>query len=122
MNAIETITSAQIFWSTPLGLFISLSLFICYTINVTHPGIDDCLSDRVYYSCVALVAFLAFVSGIDPIKQHTSNITQTILLLLAIRAPWRLAVRMMRYWRTKQPQATATQFKMARGKTHVKTR
>ena len=122
MSVIHIITEGPFFWSTPLGLFVSLSLFICYLVNVLHRGIDDCFFDRIYYSVVALVAFLAFVVGADPAHQNPQGIGAAILFLLAIRAWWRLMVRLVRYWRTQQPQETLTPFRKVRSKTHVKTR
>lgn len=122
MSAFQIITEGPFFWSTPLGLFVSLSLFVCYGINVIHRGIDDCFFDRVYYSCVALVAFLAFIIGVDPTHQNPQSIGASILVMLAIRAWWRLIVRLVRFWRTKQPQSTLTSFSHKRGQSHVKTR
>lgn len=72
------------FWSTPVGILISITIFICSSINILHPGIDDNVFDRIWYSILALLTFCSAVGGMRP-NYEPHNIVKTLVFLIAIR-------------------------------------
>lgn len=112
------------FWSSWIGLFISFSIFICSAVNILHPGIDDGLLDRLYFVCAGVVAFIAFITGLDPHTQNPHNISKTLLLLMAFRLWWKVIYRVGFCAIMKQSIKATTPFKHSvKGqKKHVKTR
>lgn len=93
------------FWSTPAGISASFIIWVCAAINVFHPGIDDNWFDRVWYSCVSLLMFCAFIGGIAP-NYDPHNLIKTLLLLLTCRFLASVIQRMYRYHKTGRPQKT----------------
>lgn len=85
------------FWSCPIGLFITGSISLCAGINIFHPGIDDNLFDRIWYSILSLLMLVAFLLGVNP---HTSprHIVQTLMYLLCIRF-WATVIRKHYHWK-----------------------
>lgn len=93
------------FWSTPLGLFSTYSMFVCCAVNIFHPGIDDNLFDRVFYSAAAVIVLCAFTLGLHP-EQDPKNVMQTFWLLLWVRFAGSVIVRHREWKRTGRPQKT----------------
>lgn len=100
-----TIFDGNTFWSTPLGLFITATIFICACINIWHPGIHDNWFDRIWYSSVAITVLCAFLLGItgSPVSR---NVVQALLLLLSFRFVEEVVVRHWRYKKSGKCQDT----------------
>lgn len=91
------------FWSTPAGITASFIIWSCAAVNVFHPGIDDNLFDRVWYSCVSLLMFCAFIGGLTP-GYDPHHLIKTLLFLLTIRFLASVVQRILRYHRTGKRQ------------------
>lgn len=93
------------FWSEPIGLFVSFSIFVCSALNIFHPGIDDNLFDRVWYTILSIVMFCAFVGGLrDGYEPH--NIIKTLVILLSVRCIASVVQRHYHWVKHKTPQKT----------------
>lgn len=92
------------FWSQPLGLLISFLMCVISGLNVLHPGIDDGLFDRLYYSALSILFLIAFLIGLSPENPH--YLVKTLLIMLTARNAWRLAYRVHQYQKTGIPQKT----------------
>lgn len=93
------------FWSTPAGLFISFSMFVCAMTNVFHNGIDDGLFDRIFYCAIAMVMLCAFLVGINP-GTDPKNIVRSVVFLVWIKMYVEVCVRLIRYRKTGRVQKT----------------
>jgi steroid 5-alpha reductase family enzyme len=72
------------FWNTPLGIVVSASICVCSAFNVLHKSVDDDLFDRVWYSAVAIIMFIATLVGLNP-ETQPKHIIQTLLFLVWVR-------------------------------------
>lgn len=93
------------FWSTPLGLLTSFSIFVCAMINVYHKGIDDSWFDRIWYCSIAIVMLCSFLAGISP-DTDPRHIVRTVTYLVAIKMVVEVFVRLRRYKKTGKSQKT----------------
>lgn len=93
------------FWSTPVGLFITGTMFICSCINIWYKGIDDNLFDRVFYSLMALTMLCAFMLGVDP-EAHPHNVIQTTLYLFCARFIASVVIKVYHHKKTGERQKT----------------
>lgn len=101
----NTFMDGPTFWSTPAGLFITSSIAISATLNIIHPGIDDNLFDRIWYSILALLMLVAVILGLNP---HTEphHIIQTLMILLCIRCIYSVVYKHHRFRKTGKVQKT----------------
>lgn len=85
------------FWASPMGLFVSVSIFICSVVNIISPNIDDNMFDRVWYSVTGVTMFAAIVGAFSHDPVH--SLTKSILLLMAIRFIASLFFRLHSYYK-----------------------
>lgn len=93
------------FWSTPAGISASGIICLCSAINIFHPGIDDNIFDRIWYSLVSLLMLCAFIGGLEP-GYDPHNIIKTLLLFLTIRFMATVVVKHHRWKKTGRAQKT----------------
>lgn len=80
----STIVLANAFWNTPIGIIVSSTICLSAAFNVLHKSVDDDLFDRVWYSVVSVLMFIAVLVGINPDTQPR-HIIQTLLFLVWVR-------------------------------------
>lgn len=102
------------FWSTPLGIAISGVVFVCSMANVLHPGVDDNILDRAYYSIMSVLFLIALIIGIT--NEPSKDLVKWMLIALAVRFPLSLLMRHQRWVKTGQPQPTCTPSRKAGAK------
>lgn len=93
------------FWSTPLGMFISFTMFVCAVTNVFYHGIDDNWFDRIWYCFIAVVSLCAFLVGINP-ETDPKNVVRTLVFLLCAKMVVEIAVRIFKFKKTGKCQKT----------------
>lgn len=92
------------FWSQPMGLFLTGTMFVCSCINIWYKGIDDNLFDRIFYSLMAITMLCAFIVGFTDGRPH--NIIQTTLYLFCVRFVASIIIKVHRHRKTGVAQKT----------------
>ncbi|QFP93848.1 hypothetical protein [Pectobacterium phage Wc4-1] len=93
------------FWSEPMGLFITASMFFCSCFNIWHKGVDDNWFDRIWYCAMATVTLCAFILGIRE-NDNPNNIVQTIFMMFCLRMIVNVFVRYFTHKKTGKPCKT----------------
>ncbi|HAV1601634.1 TPA: hypothetical protein JG832_002525 [Enterobacter hormaechei subsp. xiangfangensis] len=90
------------FWSSPGGLFVLVTIFLCSVINIVAHWIDDTLIDRIFYSVCALACLATLLHVYEGTEPY--NVIKTLLVALALRFLAGFLMRLKAYIRTHKRQ------------------
>lgn len=91
------------FWSTTFGIIVSATICLSSAFNVLHKSVDDDLFDRVWYSVVSVLMFIAVMVGLNPDTQP-KHIIQTLLFLVWVRFIVSSVQHYLEWKKTGKPQ------------------